>query len=65
VQNKQTGFLCESAAVAFSEAMLYLVNNKSDAAKFGQAGKRVVLDRFTMDAFASELDQVAKSVLRG
>lgn len=55
VADGETGFLCEPTAEAFSEAMLRLVGDARLRGDMGQAGRRRVRDKFSLQAFSDQL----------
>lgn len=55
VADGETGFLCEPTAEAFSEAMERLVREPQLRRDMGQAGRRRVQDKFSLQAFSDQL----------
>lgn len=55
VADGETGFLCEPTAEAFSQAMERLVREPQLRRDMGQAGRRRVQDRFSLQAFSEQL----------
>ncbi|XP_028985871.1 alpha-1,3/1,6-mannosyltransferase ALG2 [Betta splendens] len=55
VAHGETGFLCEPTAEAFSEAMERLVREPQLHRDMGQAGRRRVQDKFSVQAFSDQL----------
>ncbi|XP_071393936.1 alpha-1,3/1,6-mannosyltransferase ALG2 [Centroberyx affinis] len=55
VGDRETGFLCEPTAEAFSEAMERLVREPQLRRDMGQAGRRRVQDKFSLQAFSDQL----------
>ncbi|XP_034553562.1 alpha-1,3/1,6-mannosyltransferase ALG2 [Notolabrus celidotus] len=55
VADGETGFLCEPSAEAFSEAMGRLVGEPQLRRDMGQAGRRRVQDKFSLQAFSDQL----------
>ena len=55
VADGETGFLCEPTADAFSKAMLKLVREPRLRRDMGQAGRRRVQDKFSLQAFSDQL----------
>ncbi|XP_074540478.1 alpha-1,3/1,6-mannosyltransferase ALG2 [Halichoeres trimaculatus] len=55
VADGETGFLCEPTAEAFSEAMGRLVREQQLRRDMGQAGRRRVQDKFSLQAFSEQL----------
>lgn len=55
VEDKETGFLCEPTAQAFSQAMERLVREPQLRRDMGQAGRKRVLDKFSLQAFSDQL----------
>lgn len=55
VAHGETGFLCEPTAEAFSEAMERLVGGAQLRRDMGQAGRRRVQDKFSLQAFSDQL----------
>ncbi|CAN9514253.1 unnamed protein product [Ophioblennius macclurei] len=55
VADGETGFLCEPTAQAFSEAMERLVSDARLRRDMGQAGRRRVRDKFSLQAFSDQL----------
>ncbi|KAM6967661.1 alpha-1,3/1,6-mannosyltransferase ALG2 [Aplochiton taeniatus] len=51
----ETGFLCEPLAEAFAEAMERLVNDPQLRRTMGQAGRKRVQDKFSLEAFSDQL----------
>ncbi|KAI9344942.1 hypothetical protein BDR26DRAFT_835470 [Obelidium mucronatum] len=52
-----TGFLREPEPGAFAEAISILVKGPSNKIEIGKAGKQRVLDKFTLDAFTTQLER--------
>lgn len=55
VVDGETGFLCEPTAEAFSKAMERLVKEPNLRGIMGQAGRRRVQDKFSLQAFSDQL----------
>lgn len=55
VADGETGFLCEPTAEAFSDAMQRLVREPQLRRDMGQAGRRRVQDKFSLQAFSDQL----------
>lgn len=55
VAHGQTGFLCPPTAEAFSQAMERLVREPLLRRDMGQAGRRRVQDKFSLQAFSEQL----------
>lgn len=55
VAGGETGFLCEPTAEAFSEAMQRLVREPQLRRDMGQAGRKRVQDKFSLQAFSDQL----------
>ncbi|XP_012723218.2 alpha-1,3/1,6-mannosyltransferase ALG2 isoform X1 [Fundulus heteroclitus] len=55
VADGETGFLCEPAAEAFSKAMERLIRDTRLRRDMGQAGRRRVEERFSLQAFSDQL----------
>lgn len=55
VADGETGFLCEPTAEAFSQAMERLVREPQLRRDMGQAGRRRVQDKFSLQAFSDQL----------
>ncbi|XP_049440274.1 alpha-1,3/1,6-mannosyltransferase ALG2 isoform X1 [Epinephelus fuscoguttatus] len=55
VADGETGFLCEPTADAFSKAMERLVKEPQLRRDMGQAGRRRVQDKFSLQAFSDQL----------
>ncbi|CAL8341313.1 unnamed protein product [Gadus morhua 'NCC'] len=55
VEDGETGFLCEPTAAAFSQAMEKLVREPQLRRGMGQAGKKRVQDKFSLEAFSNQL----------
>uniref|UniRef100_A0A3Q4AJ17 Alpha-1,3/1,6-mannosyltransferase ALG2 n=1 Tax=Mola mola TaxID=94237 RepID=A0A3Q4AJ17_MOLML len=55
VADGETGFLCDPTAEAFSKAMLKLVREPQLRRDMGQAGRRRVQDKFSLQAFSDQL----------
>lgn len=55
VADGETGFLCEPVAEAFSKAMERLVREPQLRRDMGQAGRRRVRDKFSLQAFSDQL----------
>lgn len=55
VADGETGFLCEPTAEAFSEAMERLIREPHLRRDMGQAGRRRVQDKFSLQAFSDQL----------
>ncbi|XP_060937516.1 alpha-1,3/1,6-mannosyltransferase ALG2 [Limanda limanda] len=55
VADGETGFLCEPTAEAFSQAMEKLVREPQLRRAMGQAGRRRVQDKFSLQAFSDQL----------
>ncbi|MEQ2244726.1 Alpha-1,3-mannosyltransferase-like protein [Ilyodon furcidens] len=55
VADGETGFLCEPTAEAFSKAMERLIRDTRLRRDMGQAGKRRVEERFSLQAFSDQL----------
>lgn len=55
VADGETGFLCEPTAEAFSEAMGRLVREPQLRRDMGQAGRKRVQDKFSLQAFSEQL----------
>ncbi|KAM8825910.1 alpha-1,3/1,6-mannosyltransferase ALG2 [Synchiropus picturatus] len=55
VVDGETGFLCEPTAHAFSQAMEKLVMDPVLRRKMGQAGRKRVQDKFSLQAFSDQL----------
>lgn len=55
VADGETGFLCEPTAEAFSKAMERLVREPHLRRDMGQAGRRRVEDKFSLQAFSDQL----------
>lgn len=56
IVHEETGFLCEDNPQAFAEAMQQVVLDGILLEKMGVAGKRRVIQHFSLSAFASSLD---------
>uniref|UniRef100_A0A3P9JMJ7 Alpha-1,3/1,6-mannosyltransferase ALG2 n=1 Tax=Oryzias latipes TaxID=8090 RepID=A0A3P9JMJ7_ORYLA len=57
VAHGETGFLCEPTAEAFSQAMERLIRDPHLCRDMGQAGRRRVKDKFSLEAFADQLHE--------
>ncbi|ETW04998.1 hypothetical protein H310_04062 [Aphanomyces invadans] len=57
VAHDVTGFLCDQEPVAFGHAMQVLATDAAKAKAMGEAGVRRAMDLFSIDVFASTLDQ--------
>lgn len=55
VADGETGFLCEPTAEAFSKVMERLVREPQLRRDMGQAGRRRVQDKFSLQAFSDQL----------
>ncbi|XP_034030796.1 alpha-1,3/1,6-mannosyltransferase ALG2 [Thalassophryne amazonica] len=55
VADGETGFLCDPTAEAFSQAMERLVKEPKLCRDMGQAGKRRVQEKFSLQAFSDQL----------
>ncbi|KAJ3597827.1 hypothetical protein NHX12_001344 [Muraenolepis orangiensis] len=55
VGDGETGFLCEPTADAFSEAMARLCRDPQLRRDMGQAGRKRVQDKFSLQAFSDQL----------
>ena len=55
VEDGETGFLCEPTAGAFSQAMEKLVREPQLRRDMGQAGRKRVQDKFSLEAFSNQL----------
>lgn len=55
VADGETGFLCEPTAEAFSKAMEKLVREPHLRGDMGQAGRKRVEDKFSLQAFSDQL----------
>lgn len=55
VVDGETGFLCESTAEAFSKAMQQLLRDVQLRRDMGQAGRRRVQEKFSLQAFSDQL----------
>lgn len=56
VVDGETGFLCESNAESFCEAMLEALKNPKRIESMGESGHRRVVENFAFDAFAVKLN---------
>ena len=63
VAHNETGFLCEPTSVAFADAMLHFVHNPESSRQMGELGRRRVVDRFSFEAFTSNLDKIVRQTL--
>lgn len=59
--NDKTGFLVGSPS-EMAEKMAYIVQNKSAAEKMGKAGRKLVEEKYSWEAFFSKLDPILKKV---
>ncbi len=59
--NDKTGFLVGSPS-EMAEKMAYIVQNKSAAEKMGKAGRKLVEEKYSWEAFFSKLDPIIKKV---
>ena len=57
VRNEETGYLCDSNPLAFSTAMKKLIEKPDLKNQLGDAGHQHVLDNFSFDKFAENLDK--------
>lgn len=64
VRDGETGFLCASEVQSFAKAMLKLVQQPALKGSMGQAGHEHVKARFSLQAFAAALDDIAREVAR-
>lgn len=55
VADRETGFLCEPTADAFSKAMERLIKEQQLCRDMGQAGRRRVQEKFSLQAFSDQL----------
>lgn len=55
VADGETGFLCEPTAETFSKAMEKLIREPQLCRHMGQAGRRRVQDKFSLQAFSEQL----------
>lgn len=55
VGDGETGFLCKPSAEAFAEAMERLVRDPQLRRTMGQAGRKRVQDKFSLEAFSDQL----------
>lgn len=55
VADGETGFLCEPTADAFSKAMERLIKEQQLCRDMGQAGRRRVQEKFSLQAFSDQL----------
>ncbi|XP_007556284.1 alpha-1,3/1,6-mannosyltransferase ALG2 [Poecilia latipinna] len=55
IADEETGFLCEPTAEAFSKAMERLIRDARLRRDMGQAGRRRVEERFSLQAFSNQL----------
>eukprot|EP00644_Phytophthora_capsici_P018828 jgi/Phyca11/133236/e_gw1.380.2.1 len=64
VENGKTGFLCESTAESFADAMLQLLGeaNRTRAEAMGRAGKDRALRLFSLEKFSDHLIQLIESM---
>lgn len=62
VKNGETGFLCQGNATSFSDAILRLVERPELKQSMGKAGHDHVKGRFSLEAFAKDLDRVVVDV---
>ena len=60
VQDGKTGFLCKSDEIAFAEAAVKLLTDRSLQKQLGEAGRKRVEDEFSFQSFATQLDKVVK-----
>ncbi|KAJ8519964.1 hypothetical protein ON010_g18017 [Phytophthora cinnamomi] len=67
VKNGETGFLCESTAESFADAMLQLLGSENDAraAAMGIAGKERALTSFSFEAFSDQLMELVGQMFDG
>jgi alpha-1,3/alpha-1,6-mannosyltransferase len=63
VSHGETGWLVPQEPASFARALLRLVRDATLAAKMGQAGKRAVAERFSLDAFGAGLDAIVTEQL--
>ncbi|KAI8930203.1 hypothetical protein BC831DRAFT_440852 [Entophlyctis helioformis] len=65
VQHGRTGFLCEPTESSFADALTRLVTGEHSKQTMGAAGRRRVVEGFTLDVFVGRLEQILYGVLRG
>ena len=69
ILDKETGYLCEPTQEAFGEAMYSIIKtSKNDLnlmIRMGEAGRKHVIDRFSLDSFATDLDKVILEMTKG
>ncbi|CAL4081546.1 unnamed protein product [Meganyctiphanes norvegica] len=63
VVDNQTGFLCDSSAAAFSEAMRKFVLGTSSKAVMGAAGHTRVLNNFSFNTFSDHLLYIVNGLI--
>jgi alpha-1,3/alpha-1,6-mannosyltransferase len=63
VVDKETGFLCDPEPNAFSSAMKFLVDDPNKKSVMGAIGRDRVKERFTLENFVSELENIIKGMM--
>ena len=58
IKDEETGFLRESNAALFGEALAELVIDDAKAKKMGLQGRQHVIDHFSLQAFAARLNEI-------
>jgi len=58
IVHEETGFLQEQTPQAFAEALAKIIQDETRAFKIGVSGRKHVAAKFSLDAFADQLDQV-------
>lgn len=62
VLNGETGILCDDTPQAFAEQMVAVVRSPQMFKEMGEAGNRRVIDIFSFEAFAQELNTTLTSL---
>ncbi len=63
IQNGKTGFLVNSVS-EMAEKMAYVAENKDEAERMGNAGRKLVEHKYSWEAFFSKLDPMLKKVAK-
>lgn len=58
VINGETGFLCKLDARELAEKVNYLINNKEEARKMGEKGKKRIISEFSIEKMVRETENV-------
>ncbi|KAH3743018.1 alpha-1,3/1,6-mannosyltransferase ALG2 [Pelomyxa schiedti] len=62
VIDKETGFLCNSTPQDFARAMFTIAEDLKAAKAMGEAGRQMVIDRFSFASFADQLHSAVTSL---